>query len=296
MNWKLLIAMIATTLITHAATARQPIEGTERTFPVLFETGAPTPDWTVVDDRVMGGVSRSSFAMTSEGTFLFRGNLSLANNGGFGSVRTRPTDWNLGGTEFFQLRVKGDGNRYQLRFRSNNNEDGVSYIQPFETVKDEYVDIFLRTSDFVPSWRGNRVSAPPFDPASIRQIGFMITDKQEGEFALEVAFVRAIVNDPSTEQNDTAAKKSPVEIMAKAISIGAPLYNAGNHEACAAAYEMTVYTLLNSETPLAPDVTRALRKALREAEGMSSSTDRAWVLRFGMDEAMSLLLLKPTGV
>jgi hypothetical protein len=33
--------------------------------------------------------------------------------------------------------------------------------------------------------------APPLDISKIRQIGFMIADKQEGGFRLEIAWVRA---------------------------------------------------------------------------------------------------------
>ena len=49
---------------------------------------ATAPDWFVVNDDVMGGVSSSTMQVTQEGTGVFAGRLSLANNGGFASVRT----------------------------------------------------------------------------------------------------------------------------------------------------------------------------------------------------------------
>lgn len=47
-----------------------------------------TADWFVVNDGVMGGISSSTLEISSDGTGVFAGHLSLENNGGFASVRT----------------------------------------------------------------------------------------------------------------------------------------------------------------------------------------------------------------
>lgn len=44
-------------------------------------------DWNVIDDVVMGGKSSSQFGLNSNGFGVFEGHVSLANNGGFSSVR-----------------------------------------------------------------------------------------------------------------------------------------------------------------------------------------------------------------
>jgi monofunctional biosynthetic peptidoglycan transglycosylase len=116
----------------------------------------------------------------------------LENNGGFASVRTEPFDFGL--TEFkgLELRVRGDGKRYQLRLRTDRNSDGIAYRASFETAEAEWTTIRLDFQDFIPSFRGRRVaSAPVLDPARIRQIGFLISDNQEGSFRLEVASIKA---------------------------------------------------------------------------------------------------------
>ena len=46
--------------------------------------------WNSVNDGVMGGVSKGGVSRTEQGTMLFSGELSLANNGGFASIRTSP--------------------------------------------------------------------------------------------------------------------------------------------------------------------------------------------------------------
>lgn len=69
----------------------------------MLPTQAPV-SWTVVDDRVMGGVSRSRIEDSGDGTLRFAGVMSLANNGGFASVRTLPTRSD-GQTGSFELEV-----------------------------------------------------------------------------------------------------------------------------------------------------------------------------------------------
>src|SRR5215213_57978 len=57
----------------------------------LFDfTGADAAkDWQTVNDGVMGGVSEGKFKITDKKTLEFFGTLSLENNGGFASVRTK---------------------------------------------------------------------------------------------------------------------------------------------------------------------------------------------------------------
>ena len=58
----------------------------------LFGFASPnaSADWQAVNDGVMGGVSDGRFRITDRQTLEFYGTLSLENNGGFASVRSRP--------------------------------------------------------------------------------------------------------------------------------------------------------------------------------------------------------------
>ena len=75
--------------------------------------------WSIVNDGVMGGRSTSKISLTDERTALFTGFVSLENNGGFASTRAAFQSLDLSAYEGVTLRVKGDGRRYQLRFRQN---------------------------------------------------------------------------------------------------------------------------------------------------------------------------------
>jgi monofunctional biosynthetic peptidoglycan transglycosylase len=148
--------------------------------------------WTIVNDGVMGGVSSSDLELTEDQTVVFSGFLSLENNGGFASVRARFPALDLSGYEGVALRVRGDGRTYQLRFRTSDNFDGVAYSSEFRTGPGEWMEIRLPLSEFQPTFRG-RVprGAGPFDPSGIRQMTFLIGDKKEAPFRLEIAWAKA---------------------------------------------------------------------------------------------------------
>lgn len=153
------------------------------------EPGAPRLD--PVDDVVMGGRSASRFRRTGEGTGVFEGRVSLAAGGGFASVRGTLDDTDLSDCPGVLLRVRGDGKRYRLTLRNDRRLSGVNWMQPLEPPAGEWVELPLPFSGFEPSRMGYRPSNPkPLDPAHIRQVGFMIADRQDGPFRLELAWIR----------------------------------------------------------------------------------------------------------
>lgn len=141
------------------------------------------PRFGVVNDSVMGGISRS--AIDQEAPFTrFEGNVSLANNGGFASARFLLSE-SFNDGERIQLRVKGDGQIYQLRFRTGGNWQAVSYSTRFQTIKDTWQTFDFLVEDFVPVWRSRMVSgAPPLTLSAVRQLEVFISDKQVGDFEL----------------------------------------------------------------------------------------------------------------
>lgn len=150
--------------------------------------------WQVVDDGVMGGLSKGKLGFTAEGTIRFEGILSLENNGGFSSIRTarfEPLD--LSGHPGLRLRVKGDGRSYQLRLESDARTRGtqpVSFTANFATTKGEWKEIEVSFRDFTGGWRGQALPDAKLNSATIERIGLVLADKQPGPFALEVDWIR----------------------------------------------------------------------------------------------------------
>jgi monofunctional biosynthetic peptidoglycan transglycosylase len=148
--------------------------------------------WRIINDGVMGGRSSSDLELTESGTVLFSGFLSLENNGGFASVRGSLPAMDLSAFQGVVLRVRGDGRRYQLRFRTDTSFDGMAYRGEFETTPGEWSEIKLAFQDFQPTFRGRIPrGVGPLDPGRIRQMGFLIGDKKEGPFELEIAWIKA---------------------------------------------------------------------------------------------------------
>ncbi len=184
----LLWACLAFTMKSHAAS-----ETTLFNFPAATND----PAWQVVNDGVMGGVSTSQFQRLTNGGALFSGVVSLKNNGGFASVRSARVGENLSGLEAFVIRVRGDGRRYKFTARTEAGVDTAIYQSAFTTKPGEWDDHRLAFKDFVPTYRGRVLTdVPPLNPAKIASVGFLIADKQDGPFRLELAWIKAVSAQP----------------------------------------------------------------------------------------------------
>ena len=157
-----------------------------------FKASKESKQWRIINDGVMGGLSQSGIEIASPAIAVFKGKLSLENNGGFASVRRLPHDYKLAGFDGILLRVKGDGRAYQFRARTNKRFDGVSYRAEFKTKPGKWMTVKIPFNSLRPTFRGRPVpSAPELKPEAISQIGFLLGDKREGDFRLEVDWMQA---------------------------------------------------------------------------------------------------------
>jgi len=154
-----------------------------------FDSPATSGEWVTINDVVMGGVSSSKFFINLDGTATFSGTVSPDNNGGFASARASLKN-DFKDYEGAVIRVKGDGNIYSLRFRTNENFDGISYQAKFRTEAGEWKEYKIPFSEFKPTFRGNILSnKPKLISKDIKQIGILIADKQFGKFVLNIDWI-----------------------------------------------------------------------------------------------------------
>ena len=160
--------------------------------PLLDFDGPDTSQkWQAVNDGVMGGISDGRFRITEEKTLEFFGTLSLENNGGFASVRTKPTELDIKAGDTIVARVKGDGREYVLNLYTKSRRTAFSYRAPLPTTKDEWTEVAVPLVDFIPTAFGRRVQGMgPVEPSQINGLGFMLADKKPGPFKLEVGWVK----------------------------------------------------------------------------------------------------------
>jgi NADH dehydrogenase [ubiquinone] 1 alpha subcomplex assembly factor 1 len=159
---------------------------------VDFARDADLAAWRAIDDVVMGGVSCSRLQRAAPGIASFTGRVSLEHGGGFASVRCAPQAWPTAGASAFVLRCRGDGHHYKFTLRVDDGFDGVQYQARFEPPRDAWTDVELPLVAFTANFRGRPVpGAPALDPARVRQLGLMISDRQAGEFELQLQWIAA---------------------------------------------------------------------------------------------------------
>ena len=136
--------------------------------------------WKVVDDGVMGG----KFTFDSGGYATFSGNISLKHNGGFSSVRYDFPRKEIQKYTAVVCTVKGKPSRYQLRLKSSKN-DAHAYIQHFKTAK-YWQSVTLKLGEFYPTYKGKRLDIPSYPGIYLEQIAFLIANKEEENFQLDI--------------------------------------------------------------------------------------------------------------
>ena len=160
---------------------------------VLFEfTGADAAKaWQTVNDGVMGGVSEGKFTITDKKTLEFFGTLSLENNGGFASVRTKAKTLGLEKGDTVVAKVRGDGREYTLNLYLKKPLIAFSYRATVRTKKDEWIEVKVPLDKFEATSFGRVVEdAGVVKPEEINALGFMLSDKKAGPFKLEVESIK----------------------------------------------------------------------------------------------------------
>ena len=147
-----------------------------------FTTQSDIKNWNVIDDIVMGGKSSGSFKLNTDGYGVFKGNVSLENNGGFSSVKYKFPRILIENKSKISFKIKGDGKDYQFRIK-DNSADRHSYISLFSTTED-WQEIEIPLNNFYPSFRGKKLDIPNFSEQHIEEISFLISNKNEENFEL----------------------------------------------------------------------------------------------------------------
>jgi NADH dehydrogenase [ubiquinone] 1 alpha subcomplex assembly factor 1 len=147
-----------------------------------FLTSSNIKEWRIVNDGVMGGVSKSMLTKTPEGYGLFSGKVSLDNNGGFASIQLNTNVNVTHEHKFIILKVKGDRKKYEFRLKGSLSQR-ESYVHIFETSGD-WQEVKLPLKEFYPQFRGQKLTIPNFNFLNIEQLSFLIANKKEESFEL----------------------------------------------------------------------------------------------------------------
>ncbi|MBW6536895.1 MAG: CIA30 family protein [Mariniphaga sp.] len=147
-----------------------------------FSKTRDTGNWLVVNDGVMGGLSKGDFVADENGKAVFSGTVSLENNGGFSSVQCKTGKIDVEGYSILELHLKGDGKKYQVRIRENSS-DYYAFIYTFQT-SGEWETIKIPLTEMYPSFRGRTLNLPNYSGKSMVELAFLIGNKKAEKFRL----------------------------------------------------------------------------------------------------------------
>lgn len=153
---------------------------------LLFDFSA-TDDWSaweIENDVVMGGNSTSKLERSADGNAIFKGSISLENDGGFASIQYHFAPKNIRGYSKVLIRLKGDGKDYQFRTKADLKEK-ASYIYTFKT-SGEWETIEVPLNEMKPMFRGEEMDLPNFSADEIQEARFLIGNKKAEDFILEI--------------------------------------------------------------------------------------------------------------
>jgi len=157
---------------------------------VLFDFADPAAmrGWQVEDDVIMGGRSQGNLTHDKAGHLLFRGKVSLENNGGFSSIQNNFAPLDVSKYQHAIIRLKGDGKDYRFIVESDPNARHY-YVAEFTTSGGwQEIKIPLRT--MYPMRRGDRLNIPDYPAETMSQVRFMIANGRAESFQLEVASIK----------------------------------------------------------------------------------------------------------
>ncbi|WP_339657245.1 CIA30 family protein [uncultured Maribacter sp.] len=152
-----------------------------------FSKSTKIEEWQIVNDEVMGGMSMSIIQINPEGNGVFSGHVSLDNNGGFCLVRHDLERIKVEGYSSFEIRMKGDGKKYQFRCKSSDQQRH-SYIYPFISVKDWKI-MTIPFKKMEPYFRGDSLKMPNYHGDFLAQIAILIGNNKEEDFKLELDYI-----------------------------------------------------------------------------------------------------------
>ena len=150
----------------------------------VFNHDCKLENWQVVDDIVMGGRSNGQLSLNFDGNGVFKGNVSIENNGGFSSIQLNLDGVKTVKNQVIELQLKGDGSLFQFRIKATKY-DRHSYVYDFKTTG-QWETILIPLNKMYPSFRGYTLDIPNFNQSQIERIGFLKASKINSAFQLEI--------------------------------------------------------------------------------------------------------------
>ena len=151
-------------------------------------------DWVLLSDNVMGGITTSDIEYTKDAVVL-TGNISLANYGGFSSIKTKFKSVDLSNFNGIKIRYKATNQTFVFTL-----EDSKYWTEPYyknaisSNKNDTWEEAIIYFKDFkemiIGQPTGNKMPLESLN--KIVRLGIMTAEKKEGPFSLEVDYIEFV--------------------------------------------------------------------------------------------------------
>ena len=102
--------------------------------------------WSVVNDGVMGGLSRGRKKLTKN-SLLFKGNVSLDNNGGFSSLRRSFSEFDISNFEYVEIKYRSSGISLALTFAVSRRWYVPNYKVSLDETSSKWKTVTIKLTD-----------------------------------------------------------------------------------------------------------------------------------------------------
>lgn len=146
--------------------------------------------WRVLNDNVMGGLSSSQIDLT-DNSMKIEGRVSLANNGGFSSIRSAFNSYDLSNYSAILIRLRGDGQSFSFTLETDRRWFYPYYKQDILLEDTQWHTVKLPLNMFQ-SYRVGRQGSEMLTDSKLSEIirlGIVTNEKKEGAYELEIDFI-----------------------------------------------------------------------------------------------------------
>jgi len=147
--------------------------------------------WYVVVDGVMGGKSQGSIEYTNT-SIVFSGKVSLENNGGFTSIRTKEHNFDLSKYSTVAIRYKSTGQDFSFYLNRYRKHYEPKFRIDLPITNSHWKEVIIPLKNFKIVTLGKKIEGTitQDDFESIIKLGFISNTKAATDFSLELDYVK----------------------------------------------------------------------------------------------------------
>ncbi|MEL6254363.1 MAG: CIA30 family protein [Bacteroidota bacterium] len=156
-----------------------------------FGRGKTGEDWFIMNDDVMGGLSKGEMDLTPH-SLIFSGKISLENNGGYTFVRCPFGPLGLGNSTKMEIKYRSKGQTIGINLNNSQAWYKPYYKLLLKDTNYKWQEVELELSDALEYSRGkpNGKNMQLELVEEIKRLGFSNTELKEGIFKFEVDYIK----------------------------------------------------------------------------------------------------------